>query len=59
MRFIAMLVIGLAVAGVMLYFFLGQQKMLLVKTQQSQGSAQSAADAYRKNQENMMKQLQR
>jgi CHASE3 domain sensor protein len=58
MKFILMLIIGLAVAGVVLYMFLGQQKMVQQKATESTTSAQDAANAYRENQAKMMKEIQ-
>ncbi len=58
MRMLVMLVIGLAVAGTVAFFFLQQQENVQVEVQESQNAAQKAADAYKKNQADMMKKLE-
>ena len=58
MRMLVLLVIGLAVAGVIAFFFMQQQKEVQGKVVEQQISAQEAADAYRKNQADMMKKLE-
>ncbi len=57
MRILLLLLVALAVGGGVFYVMSGQQQATLVKVQDSQNSAQDKADAYKKNQEDMMKQL--
>ncbi len=58
MRILLILVIGLAIAGVVLYFFMGSQLQMQSNIQQQESSAQGAADAYKKSQQDMMRQLE-
>ena len=58
MRMMLMLLLGLAIGGAMLYFFSTNQLNMQAEVMQKQSAAQEKADAYRKNQEKMMKELQ-
>lgn len=58
MRFIMLLVIALAVGAGFLYVYTNAQKATQAEIQEQQGAAQEATDAYRKNQEEMMRQMQ-
>lgn len=58
MRFVMLLVIALAVGAGFLYVFTNAQKQTQGEIEEQQNAAQDAADAYRKNQEDMMRQLQ-
>ncbi len=52
-----MTVLTLAVGGTILYFFTQQQQLVGQKAKAGVQSAQEKADAYKKNQSDMMKQL--
>lgn len=58
MRLLLMLVIGLGVGGLIYYYTLNQQADMGTSATKSTQSAQDAADAYKKNQADMMKQLE-
>ena len=58
MRFVMLLVIALAVGAGFLYVFTNAQRQTQGEIEEQQNAAQDAADAYRKNQEDMMRQLQ-
>lgn len=58
MRFIMLLVITLAVGAGFLYVYTNAQKDTQAEIQEQQNAAQEATDAYRKNQEEMMRQMQ-
>jgi uncharacterized protein HemX len=57
MRLLLLLVIGLAVGGAMLYFFVDQQQNVQENALNMQKAAQEKTDAYKQQQADMMKQL--
>ena len=57
MRFILLSVIALGVAGAILFVFMNEQKKVSTEAVQLQETAKEKADAYKKNQADMMKQL--
>lgn len=58
MRFILMILVGLGVGGAMYYFVIQQQHNLQPNLKASQEPAQEKADAYRKQQAEMMLKLE-
>ncbi len=58
MRFIMLLVMALAVGAGFLYLYTNVQKGTQAEIQEQQNAAQKATDEYRKNQEEMMRQMQ-
>ena len=57
MRILVFLLIGLGIAAGIWYFMLNQQGGLGLQVDGAQTEAQQKADDYRKNQEDMMRQM--
>jgi len=59
MRIILAFVIVLAIGGGVYYVMVSDSSGVQTESRDAANNAKAAADAYRKNQEDMMKQLQR
>ncbi len=58
MRFMLLLVIALAIGAGFLYMYTNIQKGTQAEIEEQQNAAQKATDEYRKNQAEMMRQMQ-
>lgn len=57
MKFLVLLLIGLGIGLGVYYVMLSGNEGMQVKTQEAANTARDSADAYQKNQQEMMKQL--